>query len=62
MFILNTNDELTTTTPLAQKQKAWLENELSQSTALWKIVGFHHGVVTTGRHMLEADIDYFVTT
>lgn len=57
VFILNTNDELTTTTPLAQKQKAWLENELSQSTALWKIVGFHHGVVTTGRHMLEADIE-----
>ena len=58
VIVLNTNDELTFSQPLAQKQLNWLEDVLSSSTALWKIVILHHAVVSTGRHMLESDINY----
>lgn len=56
VIVLNTNDELTFTTPLAQRQLDWLEDVLKNSKATWKIVVMHFAVISTGRHMLETDI------
>lgn len=62
VIVLNTNDELTTSSPLGEKQVTWLEETLKNSTATWKIVVFHHALISTGRHMLESDIASLRTT
>lgn len=55
--IINTNDTLTTSTPLSDNQLTWLEEDLKNSTATWKILLTHKGFYTTGRHVLEGDIE-----
>lgn len=55
--VINTNDELTTSVPLAQAQIDWLIDDLSNSTATWKILNMHKGLYTTGRHYRESDIN-----
>lgn len=54
--VLNTNEGLSMSTPLAANQLAWLENDLASTNATWKIVATHKGPFTTGRHALEGDI------
>lgn len=55
--VVNTNDELTTSAPLAQAQIDWLENDLATTNATWKILALHKGLYTTGRHYKESDIE-----
>lgn len=55
--VLNTNDGLSMSTPLAPQQLTWLEDDLKNSNATWKIVVTHKGPFTTGRHALEGDVE-----
>jgi len=57
IFTLNTNEELTETSSLSRTQISWLENELQKSTAKWKFILLHKGLVSTGRHQHRPDIN-----
>lgn len=58
VVVLNTNEELSMSTPLSTNQINWIEETLKNSNATWKVVNTHKGFINTGRHMLESDINY----
>jgi len=48
-FFLNSNS-------VDDRQTAWLERQLSNSTATWKVAVFHHPAYTCGGHSGDADV------
>jgi 3',5'-cyclic AMP phosphodiesterase CpdA len=49
LFLLNSNT-------VNDGQTAWLEHQLAQSTAIWKIAVFHHPPYTCGGHSGDEDV------
>jgi hypothetical protein len=49
LFLLDSND-------VSDRQTAWLEQQLAESTSTWKIAAFHHPPYTCGGHSGDQDI------
>ena len=49
LFLLDSNE-------VNSEQTAWLESQLADSTAIWKIAVFHHPPYTCGGHSGAADV------
>lgn len=58
VIVLNTNDELNDNKRLNATQVEWFKNVLKNSTALFKIVMIHEGLISTGKHMNDRSSRY----
>lgn len=49
-FVLNSNEEEPDSIDVDSAQAQWLQTQLSESTAAWQIVYFHHAPYSSGVH------------